>query len=174
MSDFAYEHYDGSGEMPSNSYSVRFYRNQVDDLDHVQIRYPGDKLNAPDFKAEDMHKRRWPEQWKAYEEGRDQFDGQTLIENVPWIDPALHDHLRSIGIPTLEMLAASTDLNLDSIGMGGRKMRDRAKEEVEAKQKAAGFDEQQAQIDTLQAQINDLLAKQPAGKGKGATAQAGA
>ena len=173
MTDFAFEHYDGALEAPTDAYSVRFYRNQVDDLDHVEIRYPGDKLNAPDFKAEDMHKLRWPEQWKAYEEGSDQFEGQTIIEDVPWIDPALHEHLRSLGIPTLEMLAAATDLNIGTIGMGGRKMRDRAKDEVEAKQKAAGFDGQQVEIDALKARLAALEGgAKPAGKG--ATAQAGA
>ena len=156
----------GDGTDPG-AQRVTFYRNPVTDTDHVKIQYPGNTLQMPDFEVEEVHKVRWPQAWAAYQAGTEEFEGQTMLEAVPWLDPSRHHHLRSQHIHTIEALAAVTDGNLPSLGMGGRELRERAREHVDRERKADSFDDLQRQIDELESR---LAAKDGKAAAKGAGA----
>lgn len=143
---------------------VRFYSNAIDGKDHVELRYPGDKLEQPDFLVEEDHKLRWPQQWEAYSNETDQLDGQTRIEDAPWIDSALYPEFRHLNIHTVEHLAAVSDAHVNKLGPGGLAMREKAQAHVERDKKASGFDDQQARIASLEKKLAELTEAKPKGK----------
>ncbi len=140
-----------------------FYKDPVIERDMVEMRIPGDQFFVPRFIVEDCHpdpRLRFPDEWKAYQEGTDQLAGHTRLEDVAWLDPALRDNLRLRGILSLEHMATITDNNVAILGkeVGPQLLqwRDRARAEVEAKNKSAAYDEQQAQIDALKAELAEV------------------
>ena len=151
---------------------VEFYRHPVDGLDHVRIRIPGDKLHQPDFVADDHYKLRFARQWHAYQQDRSQFEGQTMLEQIVWIDHGMKEHLAFYGVKTLEGLAAVPDGNLDALGHGMRALRDKAKKEIEARAKAKSYDALKAEMDAMKAEMDALQAKAaPSGDDKGGSRQ---
>ena len=98
---------------------VRFYQSPVDELDHVEICFPGDKHTVVDEVAGEMHKARFEREWKAYSgEGDIPADG-TRLENAPWMDGGTAQQLRAANIPTLEHLANLRDGPLKTCGIIG-------------------------------------------------------
>lgn len=136
--------------------NIEFYRNPVDGQDHIKFLIPGDKTFQPDYLVDDRHKERFAEQWDAYEARKDQFAGQTRLEDVAWLDEAMRNHFKAFNIFTVEMLAAVSDGNLTKLGPEGRIMRDKAQVEVQEKSKATAFDAAQAEKAAMQTQINKL------------------
>lgn len=136
--------------------AVEFYRNPVDGKDHIKFLIPGDKTFQPDYLVDDMYKQRFPRQWEAYEAQRDQFAGQMRLEEVAWMDDATRNHFKAHNVYTVEMLAAVNDGNLAKLGPEGRPMRDKAREEVDQRSKAAAYDASQAEKAAMQSQIDEL------------------
>ena len=71
-----------------------FYECAITGEERVKIMYPGDQLREPHFVASLEYQVRFPVEWRAFKEQTDQFEGQTRIENVAWIDPASTTHSR--------------------------------------------------------------------------------
>lgn len=152
-----------------NDVSVEFYRNPTDGKDHVKFLIPGDKTFQPDYLVDDRYKARFPVQWEAYQAQQDQFAGQTRLEETAWIDDATRYHYKAHNIHTVEMLASVQDTHLAKLGPEARTFRDRAREDVDQKSKAAAFDESEAekgalrdQLAEMQKQIDSLTATGPA------------
>ena len=74
------------------------------------------------------------------------------------MDDATRNHFKAHNVYTVEMLAAISDGNLDKLGPEGRIMRDKAREQVEERSKAAAYDASEAEKAAMQAQIDDLKA----------------
>ena len=149
-----------------------FYECAITGEERVKIMYPGDQLREPHFMASLEYQIRFPVEWRAFKEQTDQFEGQTRIENVAWIDPASHNAFKALHIHTVEALANVDDTNIGNLGiMGARKLRERAVEHVTTQRKAADHDNLQAQIDALKAELAGTKA-QP-GEATKATAKAG-
>lgn len=140
--------------------SIEFYRNPVDGKDHIKFLIPGDKTFQPDYlvteASDDMYKERFPHQWEAYEAQRDQFQGQTRLEEIAWMDYATRNHFKAHNVFTVEMLAAVSDGNLAKLGPEGRTMRDKAKEMVQEKSKAAAFETVEAEKAELQGKLAQM------------------
>ena len=72
--------------------------------------------------------KRWPQAWEAYESKAVQVHEGTPLDM--WPNAALTKtdvlNMKARGIHTVEMLAQVNDTNLDSLGLGGRSMRDKA------------------------------------------------
>ena len=108
-----------------------FYECPITGEERVKIMYPGDQLREPHFVASLEYQVRFPVEWRAFKEQTDQFEGQTRIENVAWIDPASHNAFKALHIHTVEALANVDDTNIGNIGiMNARKLRERAEEHV--------------------------------------------
>lgn len=135
---------------------VEFYKNPEDGKDHIKMRIPGDKHFAPDFLADERYQRRFPQQWEAYQNQNDQFEGQTRLEEVAWINEGMRHHLQSFGVFTIDALAKVIDGNLSNIGHGARELRERAKEHLATAQKAAAFDTAQAEKAELQGTLEAM------------------
>lgn len=90
----------------------------------VSIRYPGDKTKATYKPATDEHKQRYPHQWAAYQEGRKQVPDGFALEQWPILTKAEALNLKSMGIHTVEQLAALPDTALSFFG--ARSYRDKA------------------------------------------------
>ena len=106
---------------------VSFFRNAKDGKDYVKILVPGDDKFEPVYKADPFYQAKYPEQWDRYKRGIDELEGQTLLEEVAWMDEADRNNLRGLKIRSIEQLAAVSDAMLPNIGIGARVLRDRAK-----------------------------------------------
>lgn len=136
--------------------NVEFYRNPVDGKDHIKFLIPGDKTFQPDYLVDDRYKERFPHQWEAYEAQRDQFAGQKRLEEIAWMDDATRNHFKAHNVYTVEMLAAVSDGNLAKLGPEGRIMRDKAREEVDQRSKAAAYEASEAEKAELRDQLADM------------------
>lgn len=135
---------------------VRFYHNPVTDLDHIEINVPGDKHFRPDRPVTEEDKLRFERQWKAYSEGLDEFEGQTLLEDVAWVDVGTRRLLNSISVFTVDGLAAVNDGNLRHVGHGARTLRERARKFVAERDVEADKAATDARFDELAAQLAEL------------------
>ena len=138
------------------SLGVEFYRNAVTDKDHVRIWIPGDKWFQPDYEATEQYQNRFSQQWAAYLAGQEQTAGQTRIEDVTWLDEAMRNALKHVQVHTVEQLANVQDGLLGELGMGARKLRDRARTHVETAEKAQAFDSQNAEIEAMRAEMAEM------------------
>ena len=87
---------------------VRFYANPVDDRVHVEIRTPGDDRMIYDYYADQRYIDRFPQQWALYMGLAKDFEGQTRLELVNWIDAGNIAELKRHHIHTVEHLAGRT------------------------------------------------------------------
>lgn len=125
------------------------------DIDIAYIHQPGDKdpvrreIGAGEARA------RWPEAWKAYEEGRkDVPDGIMLSVLFP-SKPAIVKNLQEYGIHTVEQLQAAPDSAMDRIPMGGT-LKEQAKKYMESVKGSEGFNKMQAQMDKKDDEIRSM------------------
>lgn len=96
------------------------------DVERITIWNPG-KRDTIKENVTEFHKRRFKEQYEAFKAGREpSHDGLPLTE-WPVLTKAAALNLRNSRIFTVEQLASVTDPNLDSLGLGGRELRDKAK-----------------------------------------------
>ena len=132
---------------------VEFYKSPIDGLDHVRIRIPGDTTFEPDYLATGHYRKRFAAQWRVYRENESQTEGQLRFEDVAWLDEASRNRLKAFSIFTVEALATVSDGNVTNLGPGGRSWRERALAEIGLRRKAQAYDETQARIDALQAEL---------------------
>lgn len=139
-----------------------------EDVPFIRIHIPGDKNTVLERAVTDMDKRRFEDKWlrflKAHE--TDAPEVGTPLSVMPWVSPAQVAELKYFNITSVEDLAELSDVHLGKL-MGGNKLRDRAKQFLSAaeanKQQTAleKHNEQlQAQMASMQDQINKLLAAQ--------------
>lgn len=154
---------------------VEFYKDARTGEDFIHMIAPGDKMTDWRQPVRETHKQRFPAQWEAYQNQKDQFAGQTRLEEVAWLDEATNHQLRAVGVFTLEQLAAVSDGNLANIGHGATHLRERARKEVDDKRKVEEFEKKDAetqelreQLLALQRQVSDMaVARQAQPKRRG-------
>jgi hypothetical protein len=133
-----------------NTLMVRFYKKEVElpyrseqegrtvhqMMDFVRIEVPGDRLNVIDTIADRGHKKRFPQQWAAFEaeQNTDHIEG-TLLTQVPFLTSAAAMDLRHFKFYTVEQAAAASDAQLAnigaSLGMSGFAFRDKCRAYIE-------------------------------------------
>ncbi|MGI9338549.1 MAG: hypothetical protein ACR2P4_08585 [Gammaproteobacteria bacterium] len=141
---------------------VEFYKDVKSGKPYVSMRFAGDKHTDVRREVRESDKRRFPMHWKAFEEGTSQFEGQTTIEELPFVDEAARMHLKALHIFTAESLASVSDGNLKNIGMGARDLRQKAQKFLEEKAKSAGYDElkaKEAQYESDKAEMQARIAE---------------
>lgn len=134
-----------------------------DDVDHVRIHQPGERLNIIDRPVQPSDKLRFPREWKAYIDNREQIPEGTPIDLLFPAHPNVGANLRGLGVYTIEQCAALSGHAMDVIGMGAQEYVNRAKEYLEAANKGVGLhklhkelEERDSQIRVLQAQVGSL------------------
>ena len=138
---------------------VEFYHNPVTDKDHIKIKIPGDERTVIDTIADERYKHRFARKWENYKGGGGQFDGQTRIETVAWIDPANVSIFKHNNIHTIEMLAGISDGAIGQTNMVGlMALRERAKKHLAETKKASAYDELKTENDNLRQRMESLEA----------------
>lgn len=97
------------------------------EIERVRIVIPGAVASMVVKNVDDSHRNRWPEHYAAFRGGREQpLVGLPLTE-WPVLNRAQVRELEYLQIRTVEELAGLSDVHLQSIGMGGRMLRERAR-----------------------------------------------
>jgi hypothetical protein len=168
-----------------NTLMVRFYKKEVElpyrseqegrtvhqMMDFVRIEVPGDRLNVIDTIADRGHKKRFPQQWAAFEaeQNTDHIEG-TLLTQVPFLTSAAAMDLRHFKFYTVEQAAAASDAQLAnigaSLGMSGFAFRDKCRAYIEhakdsslAVRQAEAIRKQEEEMALLRQQVADFIAK---------------
>ena len=129
--------------------------NAVQEADCVRILMPGDTYLEIDELATDGHplpyNERFADKWDMYQTARSQTEGQTDIGAVAWMDEASRQALRAAHVNTVEQLATIGDDQVSRIGFGFVRFRDKARAEVDTRQKAAEYEPMQAELAAMAA-----------------------
>lgn len=146
------------------------------DVEHVRILIAGDAKSEVVQEVTDQHKARFPQAYAAFKNNLDQIEATgTPLKHWPAMTPATIKNFAAQNIHTVEQLAAVTDAALQTLGMGARDWRERAKaflataKDTAAAQKLASENEAlRADVDALKAQIDNLSKALEASKRKAA------
>jgi hypothetical protein len=111
-----------------------------EDREFVRILIPGDRRSMAVEPVGEAHKGRWPREYEAFRAGREApVEGTPLSEwPVSMMSPARVQELAWFNLRTVEQLAAVNDVQLQSLGMGARELRERARTWLEVAAKGAG------------------------------------
>lgn len=94
--------------------------------ERVQIIQPGN-TNSPVLLVTDNERQRWPEQYARFKAGDEATIDGTPLEQWPFLKRNHVMELKAIGIFSVEQCAGLSDIAVQSIGMGGRSIRENAK-----------------------------------------------
>ena len=110
-----------------------------EDREFVRILIPGDRRSMAVEPVGEIHKARWPREYEAFRAGREApLEGTPLSEwPVSLMSPARVQELAYFNLRTVEQLAAVNDAQLQSLGMGARELRERARTWLEVAAKGA-------------------------------------
>jgi hypothetical protein len=139
-----------------------------DDVELVEIRSAGDRNTVKVFPAHAQHRwitnedgeqeietyaMRWSEQYRRFKEGRMQIQDGTPLSELPFLTEAKRAELKALNIHTAETLASLDGLNLRTLGMGGRELKNQAEAYIQSASGSAKVTEMATQIAELQAQL---------------------
>lgn len=125
----------------------------------VRIHPPGERLNIVDREADESHKRRYPIQWRQFQEQKQQIPEGTPIDLLYPDHPSVGATLRAHGVYTIEQCADLSANAIETIGMGAQTYVNTAKNYLSASNKGVKAVEFRKTIDDLQQQ-NKLLERQ--------------
>ena len=110
-----------------------------EDREFVRIIIPGDRRSMAVEPVGEEHKARWGRQYEAFRAGREApLEGTPLSEwPVSLMSPARVQELAYFNLRTVEQMAAVNDAQLQSLGMGARELRERARTWLEVAAKGA-------------------------------------
>lgn len=142
------------------------------DTPHIHIQFPGDKtrevkrpvrMTQAESGSAPPDPQRFPQQWDAFLRQAEQGHSGTPLEHYAPLSKSQVRELKSVNVHTVEQLANIPDTTTQSLGMGGRLMRDTAKNWLEAAKAGAPAVEltamvkrQADEIEQLKTQIADL------------------
>lgn len=122
----------------SDEYIVNEYQTELqgktiyDHVFQVMLEFPGNNTfnSIHRFKPDEAKHSQWPQrfprQWEAFKDQREQVSDGTPIELWPPIDKRRVLELKASKVHTVEQIAALTDMTGPNIGMEWRKLRDLA------------------------------------------------
>lgn len=119
-------------EFVKNDYkSEREARAVYDHFYCIELQWPGDntktfKYRFPTDQTRNEYIERFPKQWAAFKDSKEQTPDGTPIEVWPPLDKKRVFELRANKIYTVEQIAALTDSTGPSLGLDWRKIRDQA------------------------------------------------
>jgi hypothetical protein len=98
-----------------------------EDREMVRIIIPGDRRSMVVEIVGDEHRQRWPREYEAFKAGQAAPLDGTALADWPQISRARVEELAYFHIRTVEQFASLSDDKLQSLGMGAREERERAK-----------------------------------------------
>ncbi len=128
-----------------------------EDQDFVTIQQPGEsnlqKVDRP-VKPEDTQ--RWPTQWQAYVQGRDQVAEGTPLGLLFPRHPSAIAMLQALGIMTVEHLASASATAIAAIGMHGQDYVNYAQKYIKSAGGGAAFHQMQLELEQAKRDNNRL------------------
>jgi hypothetical protein len=85
------------------------------DVAFVRISTPGNKNEEVIARAKESHKKRWPQYWKAFQEGTEAIADGFPLDHWVLASPAERAALKSIKCMTVEQLAAMPEGNFPKL-----------------------------------------------------------
>jgi hypothetical protein len=150
-----------------------------DSMEVCEIRFAGDRNTVGVYPAHDIARRvttpegyeeplsyamLYNKQYQRFKNKKAQVQEGTPLEELPFIPQAKRLELKALNIHTAESLAAISDRNLKSLGMGGRELKnqaqaylDQARDSSTVSRLAADNDALREQIRLLQEERSSLL-----------------
>ncbi len=127
---------------------------------YVTILIPGDRDQVV-RRVLDRDKARWPEQWRAFEEGLDaRLSGTPLeqwkVHDRPHLDPAQIASLKAMHIMRVEDLAHLSDAAIQRLGPGGRNLVAEALAYISHGEEIAKVAAPIEELDELRKQVSEL------------------
>lgn len=110
--------------------------------------------------------KRWPNQWNAFMRGAAASEVGAPLTVIFKNDPARAEYYKSVGIRTVEQLAAQGSTNLEQLGMGARADAEKARAYLKKIMEQSGglainhkLEEKDKRIASLESQVVDLVEK---------------
>lgn len=116
-------------------------RKIFEDRAFVKIISPGMPHSIPCEEVTEEHKQRWPREWEAFKTGMELAAIGTPLEQWPQVTPATVMMLKAMHIRTVEELASVNDVVVQSLGTGGRDLREKAKRTIALAESTAPMEE---------------------------------
>jgi hypothetical protein len=139
-------------KMQNNFKSEQEGRPVFDDKEMIRIITPGDTKSVIEAVVKMEHKLQYAREYEAFQKGMAAPIEGTPLEEWPPMTPATVANLKAANIHTVEQLAEVHDGLLANLGMGGRTLRDKAKNWLENAAGGAVVSRLQAENETLKAQ----------------------
>ena len=121
------------------------------DVLFVRVAFPGDKTKMLHMPATDDHKARWPMAYQRFLQNVEDAVIGWRLEEWPVLSRSDVENLKQFGIKTVEQVAALSDSNLDSIGLGARSYRDKAISAIEQAHNGSALTRLQSELERLRA-----------------------
>lgn len=119
-----------------------------EDVEYITVTIPGDKYSIVDKRVQEHHRREYFREYQAWKAGEDQDRASgTLLSEWPGVTRAQVEELAYFKIRTVEALAATSDGNLEALGMNGRALRQKARDYLMRANEAAPVSQMRAELD---------------------------
>jgi hypothetical protein len=119
----------------------------------IHIRTPGDKKNEIEAPANEDHKKRFPQQWEAYQRGHDYQQG-TPLDQWPFLRSEEIEFLQKRGCACVEHVAHWPDASISQLGPNGYHIRQKAQEWLDNRGDTSVVENLQEQIEDLKKQLS--------------------
>lgn len=142
-------------------------RDQVERVAEDWLKSIRDRLiNSPENAYPEEWVRGFEAKYKAWKEGQElPLDG-TSVKEWSYLSPAQAENLISIRVMTIEDVGAMTEDALRSYGIGGRELREKAREWLTGKDStAAAYEALKADYEALKERLNALESGEPKKRG---------
>lgn len=146
--------------------SLQEGRPVFEDVEFIEKRTPGDKLNIVrrQVRAEDTHE--FARQYQAFKAGQAEVVTGTPLKEWPAITRSQAESLAYHGIRTVEELANLSDGNAQTVGPGMQALKQKAKDFIEkakgnapAEKLRAELSLKDSRIEALERQMKDMAEK---------------
>lgn len=149
-------------------------RQIFEDREHVQIMVKGQKEQVFVREVTQADKDRFPHAYAAFKAGKDAPVIGTPIAMLPGLGPSMVQNMKSVGVRTIEDLAALPDSAVGQLGTGARDFQARAKamlaqtsaETVKLQQQNDALAKQLADMQQQMAEMQELMNPPPKKRGR--------
>src|SRR5579883_744638 len=96
------------------------------DVEMVEVNFPGNNLTKWVGRVTDEHRERWPEHYRRFKANEEQRPDGMPIEEWPMVTRAQVKELKALEMHTVEQVAAMSEVAIQRIGMGARDLKHKA------------------------------------------------
>jgi hypothetical protein len=118
-----------------------------EDQTYVKIHPPGERFNIIDRPARQEDTRRFPAQWAAFQQQKEQTPDGTPIDLLYPDQPSIAKTLRAFGIHTIEQCGDLSAAAIGQVGMGSQRYVNDAKKYLSASEKGVGANQLRRELE---------------------------